>query len=116
MYKCPDACTHYNQVVGQDERLLGHAHSTTQRNTFVHRGRSIHEESVDMLTCTDACTHLTKVSDNKRDVWYMHAGPDRGAHIYTQLCKADGADKGNQMHMHACTDACTHSNQGVGPH
>ena len=26
----------------------------------------------------------------------------------------DGADVGSQVDMHSCTDACTHSNQGVG--
>ena len=35
-------------------------------------------------------------------------------HIHMQLCKGGGADVGSQVDMHICTDACTHSNQGVG--
>ena len=33
----------------------------------------------------------------------------------TQLCTEGGADMGSQVDMGTCTDACTHSKQGVGP-
>ena len=38
----------------------------------------------------------------------------RGTHVYRLMQRAR-ADMGSQGHMHTCTDACTHSNQDVGP-
>ena len=39
----------------------------------------------------------------------------RGAHVCTALFKEDGADVGSGVVMHSCTDAYSHSNQGVVP-
>ena len=36
-------------------------------------------------------------------------------HVFTQLCKGDGADTEGWVHMHTYNDAYTHCNQGVGP-
>ena len=58
---------------------------------------------------------LTKVWNQKENAWHMHAGPDRGAHLCTQLCIGGGAYMNSHVDMHTCTDACTHSNQGVAP-
>ena len=37
-----------------------------------------------------------------------------GEHIFIQLCERDAEYVGNQMGMHTCIDACTHSDQGLG--
>ena len=41
-------------------------------------------------------------------------GPLRGAYICTQPCKDGGADMESWSDMCTCTDAYTHSNQGMG--
>ena len=48
--------------------------------------------------------------------WVWHTcGWYKDTYVYMQLCKGDGTEIGNQVNMHTCTDACTHSNQGVEP-
>ena len=38
-----------------------------------------------------------------------------GTYLHTTTQRGWGADVGSQVDMHTCTDACTNSNQGVGP-
>ena len=63
------------------------------------RGTRIH---VLMYVCI-----LTKVCDQKRDDWDMHAG----THICMQLWKGGGAEVWSRVDMLTCTDICTHSNR-----
>ena len=41
--------------------------------------------------------------------------PHRDTHVSIKLCIGGGADMGSQVDINSCTDACTHSNQGVWP-
>ena len=54
---------------------------------------------------------LTKVEDQKKCDWKMHAGSHRGAHLCAQLCKRFRTDMGSQVNVHLCTDGCIHSNK-----
>ena len=42
--------------------------------------------------------------------------PYMGTQISIKLCMQGGADMGSQVDINSCTDACTHSKQGVVPH
>ena len=66
-----------------------------------------------MHTHTDACTHSNHGVWPQEGGCNIHTQPDRNrsTHVWTQLCKGDGAVIGSQMDMHTCTDACTHSNK-----
>ena len=56
-----------------------------------------------------------KVWEQKSGDWDTNTLPYRATQISMKLCVGDGADMGSQMDINSCTDACTHSKQGVGP-
>ena len=58
---------------------------------------------------------LTKVWDQNRGDWNLHTGWHSSTHFCTQLCKGVGADMESWLDIHTHTDACTHSNQYIGP-
>ena len=45
----------------------------------------------------------------------MHTVPHRGTISTCRGVNGHKADMGSQVDISTCTDACTHSNQGVGP-
>ena len=56
----------------------------------------------------------TKVWDQMGGEWDTHMRSHR-VHTFTQLCKLCRVYMANQVDMHTCNDACTHSKQCVGP-
>ena len=94
--------------------MTGHAHVLHKVHTFVHSYAKEMEKLWGVSwACTNVLMHvhiLTKVWDQKTGDWDMHAGPQMGTHVCTQLCKWDGADSGSQVDMYTCTDACAYSN------
>ena len=56
---------------------------------------------------------LTKLWDHKQGDWDTHT--HRGTQISMKLSIGNGADMGSQVDINSCSDACTHSKQGVGP-
>ena len=57
---------------------------------------------------------LNKVWDQRWTDWNIHTVPHTETHISMSLCKGNGAECGTQVDISTCTDACTHSKQGVG--
>ena len=43
-----------------------------------------------------------------------HTVPHSEIHVYMLLCIRDAAEFRTQVGIYTCTDACTHSKQGVG--
>ena len=81
------------------------------------RGGADIGNQVDIHSGTDACTH------SSQGVWpeagwlaaHTHTLPCRGIHVSIKLCIRGGVDMGSQVDINSCTDACIHSNHGVGP-
>ena len=91
-------------------------HNGPHRSTQPCRG--IGEAWVVSWTCIHILMHvhiLPKVLDKMRGDWDMHTGQQRSAHVSVQLWKGGGADVAHQVDMHSCSDACTHSKQGLRP-
>ena len=53
--------------------------------------------------------------DRNEVIWDTNTLTYRGTQLSIKLCIGDGADMDSQMNINSCTDACAHSNQGVGP-
>ena len=68
-----------------------------------------------MYIYNDACTYLKHSLTKEDGSLETHVGPYRYIHVSTQLCKVGDADVVSHVDIHTCTDACTHSNQGVEP-
>ena len=58
---------------------------------------------------------LNKVWQQKKDDWYTNTLPYRGTQVSIKLCIGGGPDISSQVDINSCTDACTHSKQGLGP-
>ena len=57
---------------------------------------------------------LNNVWEQKLDDWDTNTLPYRGTQVSIKLCKGCGPDIDSQVDINLCTDACTHSKQGVG--
>ena len=57
---------------------------------------------------------LNKVWDHNEDDWDTHAVTHRGTQVSMKLCIGVGQDMASQVDINTCTDAYTHSKQGVG--
>ena len=69
---------------------------------------------VDMHTCTDTCTHSTQSVGPEKETPCLCMWGHTGSPMLTcNYAKMMEQMWGSQVAMHTCTDACTHSNQGV---
>ena len=57
---------------------------------------------------------LTNVCNQKQGECDKHTMPHMRTHVSIKLYMGHEADMANQVDITTCTDACTHSNQGVG--
>ena len=115
MHTCSGSCTHYNEGGGPKQGLLGHTHR--EGHIFMQLCKGVEETWEVRWTCKHVLIHVhipTKVWDQMRDFLDMHSGPHKGTSFCTNTPRG-GADMGTQVDMHICTDACTNSNQVVGP-
>ena len=70
---------------------------------------------VDINSCTDACTHSNQgMCPEVGWLWQPHNAP-QGHPCFHQTMHGGGGNKGSQVDINSCTDAFTHSNQGVWP-
>ena len=70
---------------------------------------------VDMYTCTDACVHSNQgMCPEVGWLWQPHNAAQRHP-CFHQTMHRGGADMGSKVEINSCTDAFTHSNQGVWP-
>ena len=83
--------------------------------TSIPRGGEDMGSQVDIYSHTDACIH------SNQGVWpevgwlgQTHNATQRHP-CFHQLCIGGRADMDSQVDINSCTDACTHSNQGVWP-
>ena len=58
---------------------------------------------------------LNKLWEEKWGDWDTHTGTHRHNQCSMKLCIGGGADMVSQVDINSCTDACTHSKQGVRP-
>ena len=57
---------------------------------------------------------LNKVWEQKWGDWDTNTLPYRGTQLDIKVCIVAGPDEDSQVDINSCTDACTHSKQGVG--
>ena len=57
---------------------------------------------------------LNNVWEQKLDDWDTNTLPYRGTQVSIKLCIGGGPDIDRKVDINLCTDACTHSKQGVG--
>ena len=70
---------------------------------------------VDINSCTDAWKYSKQgVGTEMRWLGHKHTAT-HGHPCFHQTMHRGGEDMGSQMDINSCTDACTHSNQGVWP-
>ena len=114
-----DACTHSKQGVGSEMSWLGHKHTAMQGHSTwhqsMHRGctrwghSGVHKYMYwCMYTFETRCGNRNVVTGTSNTLIY------RGITDFHQTMHADlEPDMGSQVHLNACTNACTHSKQGV---
>ena len=68
---------------------------------------------VDKNSCTDACTHSKKGVGPQAGDWDTCTVTNRGTQVSIKLCIGAEPNMGSQMDINSCTNACTHSKQGV---
>ena len=107
MHTCSDACTHSSQRMEPEVSDWGHTYGPTQGTHVYAKG--------DLHTQTDICTNSNQGVGPDEGCLDVHMGTQRGAHVCVQLCKGVGVDDGSKVDMLTCTNACTHSNQGMQP-
>ena len=56
---------------------------------------------------------LIKMWDHKQGDWDTHTVPHMGSPVSMELSIGGLANMGSQVDINTCTDACTHSKQGV---
>ena len=58
---------------------------------------------------------LNEVLEQKWGDWDTYTVPYRSTQLSIKLCIGSGADRGSQVDINSCTDACIHSSQGMCP-
>ena len=115
---CTDAWTHCNQVVGPQVEWLEHAPSTTQKNPSFHismvMGWTTHEESGREKYIYWCMYTFWPMSGNRSGMTAKHTVSHSDIYVYMSLWIGDGTEFRSQVGINICTDACTHSDQGVG--
>ena len=56
-----------------------------------------------------------KMGEQKSGDWGTNTLTYRGTQLSIKVCIWGGADMDSQVDINSCTDACTPTNQGVGP-
>ena len=56
---------------------------------------------------------LNKIGDHKLGDWDTQTVIHRGKQVSMKLCIGEGIVMGSKVDINSCTDACTHSKQGV---
>ena len=70
---------------------------------------------VDINSCSDACTHSKQVVEPQAGrLGHTHTVTHRGTQVSMKLCIGVEPDMASQVDINTCTDAYTHSKQGVG--
>ena len=68
---------------------------------------------MDINTCKIHVHILHKVLDHKQGDWNTQTVTHRSTQVSMIRCIGDAPDMGSQVDINSCTDACTHSKQGV---
>ena len=68
---------------------------------------------IDINTCTDACTHSKQGGEQKKGNWDTNTLTYRGTQVSIKLCIVGGVARSSHVDINSCTDACTHSKQGM---
>ena len=117
---CPDANTYGKEGVGLEVGWLEQTYSATQWCPCLHvtipRGRADMESQVDMYTWSDACTHFNQGVGPKTGEWNTVTVTHMSTQEVSMKLSIGGwANMGSWVDISTCTDAYTHSKEGVGP-
>ena len=116
---CTDAFTHINQGVWPQPISGGIFHLQSDLPSLIGASTSdwwLEQTFKVRWACIHVLMHvhiLNKVGEQKWGNWDTNTLTYRGTQISIKLCIGSGADMGSQVDINSCTDACTHSNQGV---
>ena len=69
---------------------------------------------MDMYSCLDACTHFNQGEGPQAGLLGDTCCAHMGTHVSMKVSTGGLANMGSQVDIITCSDACTHSKQGVG--